>query len=170
MNNGSVILVGGGGGGAAICCQIVVNELTQRFEFVRFASFFPSFHFVHSPNTLKNVYSSTTGYITIHQINLSTTFPTSPFVFPFQVPNPRTNFSYSPAPPLPLIQIDQQAIDSFILSRDQSEWNKLSQNHGVKLPLKFDSPLQELNLLAYVYLSLTSCVLHPQKIITRFLQ
>jgi len=45
-------------------------------------------------------------------------------------------------------QLNEQAIDDFILSVNLSEWSKLSQNHGVRLPLKFDSPRQELNLLA----------------------
>ncbi|GAA5992446.1 hypothetical protein JCM5350_001595 [Sporobolomyces pararoseus] len=46
------------------------------------------------------------------------------------------------------LPLNREAIDEFIESVSESEWNKLSKNHGVRLPLKFDSPLQELNLLA----------------------
>ncbi|GAA5963447.1 hypothetical protein JCM3765_003075 [Sporobolomyces pararoseus] len=46
------------------------------------------------------------------------------------------------------LPLNFEAIDEFIQSVSQSQWIKLSKNHGVRLPLKFDSSLQELNLLA----------------------
>ncbi|GAA5897265.1 uncharacterized protein JCM6883_006635 [Sporobolomyces salmoneus] len=46
------------------------------------------------------------------------------------------------------LPLNESAIDEFIHSVPQDQWSKLSTNHGVRLPLKFDSALQELNLLA----------------------
>ncbi|GAA5940703.1 uncharacterized protein JCM15063_006332 [Sporobolomyces koalae] len=46
------------------------------------------------------------------------------------------------------LPVDQSAVDRFILSISQSEWARLSENHGVRLPLRFETALEELNVLA----------------------
>ncbi|GAA6063306.1 hypothetical protein JCM10212_006716 [Sporobolomyces blumeae] len=57
--------------------------------------------------------------------------------------------STSAAVSLPL---DDAAIDRFILSVPREQWHRLSTNHGVRLPLRFDSPRDELNLLSVLAL------------------
>ncbi|GAA6016279.1 hypothetical protein JCM11491_006801 [Sporobolomyces phaffii] len=48
------------------------------------------------------------------------------------------------------LPLNTQAIDDFIRSVSEPDWARLSGNHGVRLPLKFDSPRQELNLLVTI--------------------
>ncbi|GAA6004047.1 hypothetical protein JCM10207_006531 [Rhodosporidiobolus poonsookiae] len=53
-----------------------------------------------------------------------------------------------------LITIDDEAIDSYLLSIDQQQWDAGTgpEKHGVRLPLRFDSPDDELNLFSVLAL------------------
>lgn len=58
--------------------------------------------------------------------------------------------SQTDARPRSTPQIDDAAIDRYILKIDRNDWDAHADQHGVRWPLQFDSLDDELNLLASV--------------------